>query len=141
MIKKRLLNPQRIRKIEGSFAFIEHRFLRQGFWESLSHHELLLYLFLVMVADRQGISFYSYDNICHRTGMGLEEYILARDGLMNKELIGFDGFFFQVLSLPQQPVTQTTQPSAPGQDTEDNVPDAVYKLIHKYRAAQKYQPI
>ena len=141
MVKKRLLNPQRIRKIEGGFAFIEHRFLRQGFWESLNHHGLLLYLFLILVADRQGISFYSYDNICRRTGLSLEEYILARDGLINKELIAFDGFFFQVLSLPQQPVTQTTQLPASSHDTEDNVPAAVYKLIHKYRAAQKNRQI
>jgi len=40
-IEKKLLAPDRIRKITSSFAFIEHRFLRQGFWSSLSHHELL----------------------------------------------------------------------------------------------------
>ena len=55
-IEKKPLEPHRIRKIAGSFAFIEHRFLRQGFWSSLSHHELLLYLFLVIVADRNGLS-------------------------------------------------------------------------------------
>ncbi len=43
-IEKKTLAPDRIRKITSSFAFIEHRFLRQGFWSSLSHHELLLYL-------------------------------------------------------------------------------------------------
>ena len=58
MIKKKILNQQRVRKIEGSFAFIEHRFLRHGFWKSLKHHELLLYLFLVLAADRNGISYY-----------------------------------------------------------------------------------
>jgi hypothetical protein len=41
-IEKKPLAPDRIRKITSSFAFIEHRFLRQGFWSSLSHHELLL---------------------------------------------------------------------------------------------------
>jgi hypothetical protein len=101
--KKKLLDSQRIRKIEGSFSFIEHRFLRQGFYENLSHHELVLYLFLVLVADQQGISYYSYDNICKRTELILEEYILARDRLINKNLIAFDGFFFQVLSLPAKP--------------------------------------
>ena len=59
-----MTNPlvsHRVRSINGSFAFIEHRFLRHGFWASLSHHELLLYFFLILVADRQGLSFYSYD--------------------------------------------------------------------------------
>ena len=103
MIQKQLLDSQRIRKIEGSFAFIEHRFLHQGFYEHLTHHELVLYLFLILAADQQGISYYSYDNICKRTELILEEYILARDGLINKNLIAFDGFFFQALSLPAKP--------------------------------------
>jgi hypothetical protein len=42
MMEKSPLCPERVRKIPGSFAFIEHRFLRDGFWPSLSHHELLL---------------------------------------------------------------------------------------------------
>ena len=57
MIEKSPLWPERIRKITGSFAFIEHRFVRDGFWSSLSQHELLLYVFLVLVADRNGLSY------------------------------------------------------------------------------------
>jgi hypothetical protein len=105
MIKKQLIEPKRVRKIKGSFAAIEHRFLRQGFFETLTQHELSLYLFLIMVADQQGLSYYSYDNICKRTRMILEEYIVARDSLINKELLAFDGFFFQVLELPKNPVS------------------------------------
>ena len=41
-IEKNPIEPCRIRKITGSFAFIEHRFLREGFWASLNHHQLLL---------------------------------------------------------------------------------------------------
>lgn len=51
-MRKPLLS-ERVRTIKGSFAFIEHRFLRHNFWASLSHHELLLYFFLIMVGDRQ----------------------------------------------------------------------------------------
>jgi len=63
MIKTKILSPNRVRRITGSFAFIEHRFLRNGFWDSLTHDELLLYLFLILAADRNGISYYSYDKI------------------------------------------------------------------------------
>jgi hypothetical protein len=59
MIEKSPLCPQRVRKITGSFAFLEHRFVRDGFWTSLTHHELLLYVFLVLVADRNGLSYYT----------------------------------------------------------------------------------
>lgn len=102
-IEKKPLEPHRIRKIEGSFAFIEHRFLRQGFWSSLCHHELLLYLFLVIVADRNGLSYYCYDKICSLLQITVDEYILARDLLIEKDLIAFDGSLFQVLSLPPKP--------------------------------------
>jgi hypothetical protein len=42
MMAKSPLSPERVRKITGSFAFLEHRFLRDGFWSSLRQHELLL---------------------------------------------------------------------------------------------------
>jgi len=107
MIKKRVLVAERVRQIRGSFAFIEHRFLRAGFWASLDRHELLLYLFLVLASDRQGITFYGYDKICTLLMLTLEEYIPARDSLIDKDLIAFDGTFFQVLSLPEIPVKRT----------------------------------
>jgi hypothetical protein len=100
-IEKKPIMPDRIRKITGSFAFIEHAFLRRGFWGTLGQHELLLYLFLVLVSDRQGISYYSYDRICSHLRINLEEYISARDLLIDKNLIAFDGTLFQVLSLPE----------------------------------------
>jgi hypothetical protein len=104
MIKKRILNSGRIRRIDGGFSFIPHRFLTDGFLVSLSQEELLLYLFLVLVSDRHGLSFYSYDAICSLLKFSLDGYIEARDGLMEKDLIAFDGTIFQVLDLPKFPV-------------------------------------
>jgi hypothetical protein len=106
MIRKKLINSQRIRTIEGSFAFIEHRFLRSGFWDSLSHHELLLYFLLVLVADHQGLSYYGYDKLCSLLGLHLDDYLPARNGLIDNDLIAFDGTLFQVLSLPASPVAR-----------------------------------
>ena len=61
MIDRQPIIADRVRNIAGSFAFIEHRFLQRGFWAGLSHHALLLYFFLVLAADRRGLSFYGYD--------------------------------------------------------------------------------
>jgi hypothetical protein len=108
MITKQLLCPDRRRHITGSFAFLEHRFLRDGFWSSLSQHECLLYVFLVLVADRHGLSYYSYDKICTLLRFTLEDYLIARNGLIAKDLIAFDGHLFQVLSLPDTPVRGAT---------------------------------
>lgn len=104
MIKKKILDPGRIRGINGGFSFIPHRFLTDGFLDSLSQIEILLYLFLVLVSDRNGLSFYSYDAICSLLGLSADDYIEARDDLMEKDLIAFDGTIFQVLELPVKPI-------------------------------------
>ena len=100
MIKKKVLNPKRVRQINGGFSFIPHRFVLDGFLAALRQKELLLYLFLVLVSDRNGLSFYSYDTICTLLELSLDEYIASRNNLMDKDLIAFDGTLFQVLDLP-----------------------------------------
>ena len=100
---KKILEPSRLRHIDGGFSFIPHRFLTDGFLASLTQTELLLYLFLVLVSDRYGLSFYSYDSICSLLQLSTDDYMEARDGLMEKDLIAFDGTLFQVLDLPQRP--------------------------------------
>jgi len=104
MINKKILNPDRVRRINGGFSYIPHRFLTDGFLSSLSQKELLLYLFLVLVSDRYGLSFYSYDSICSLLQLTPGQYIEAREGLMEKNLIAFDGSLFQVLDLPSKPI-------------------------------------
>jgi hypothetical protein len=109
MIKKKILNPDRIRHIQGGFSFIPHRFLSQGFLSALQQKENLLYLFLVLASDRHGLSFYSYDTICSLLQIDLDQYINARNGLIDKDLIAFDGTVFQVLELPATPALSTSR--------------------------------
>jgi hypothetical protein len=104
MLKKKVLNPERVRCIDGGFSFIPHRFLLEGFLASLNQQELLLYLFLVLASDRNGLSYYSYDRVCTLLRFNLDDYIAARNSLIEKDLIAFDGSLFQVLSLPLKPV-------------------------------------
>ena len=121
--------PDRIRKINGSFAFIEHRFLRDGFFASLDHHELLLYLFLVIVGDRNGVSFYGYDKICTFIRVSVDEYTLSRDALIEKDLIAFDGTFFQVLSLPEKVVHSSRSPLRTREEMEKHDPATIHQRI------------
>jgi hypothetical protein len=106
MIKKQILEPDRVRRIQGGFSFIPHRFLTNGFLASLDPTEILLYLFLVLASDRNGLSFYSYDAICTLLQLTVDDYIEARDGLIRKDLIAFDGTLFQVLDLPDTPILE-----------------------------------
>lgn len=129
MIEKRILCPERVRKIEGSFAFVEHRFLRDGFWVSLSHDELLLYLLLIMAADRAGLSYYGYDKLCTLLCIPVDEYIVARNSLIDKDLIAFDGRLFQVLSLPPKPVRDSVRLLRSTDDMAERDPATVHQII------------
>jgi hypothetical protein len=134
MITKTPLDRDRVRKIAGSFAFVEHRFLRSGFFSVLTHHELLLYIFLVLVADRNGLSYYSYDKICILLKITLDDYIIARDGLIDKDLIVFNGHLFQVLSLPKQP-PQDRAPLKNSDDMQTHDPATIEQIITKSMGA------
>ena len=116
MIKKKILEPNRIRRIDGGFCFIPHRFLTDGFLSSLSQKENLLYFFLVLVSDRNGVSFYSYDAICSLLEFSVNDYIEAEDGLIERDLIAFDGTIFQVLDLPPQPLQTVAAKRLPNSD-------------------------
>ena len=131
MIRKDPILHQRIRKIQGSFAWIPHSFLRNGFWSSLTHHELLLYLFLVLAADRLGISYYSFDKICSLLGVNTDEYILARNQRIDKDLIAFDGHLFQVLSLSENLKPTVPQPISSKKEMMLRDPATIHQTIRR----------
>jgi hypothetical protein len=130
MIIKKVINPDRLRHIEGGFSFIPHRFISDGFLCSLNQKELLLYFLLCLVSDRNGLSFYSYDAICSLLQLSLDEYLEARDSLIKKDLIAFEGALFQVLDLPESPV------KAP-KTADKRLPDQFGKSSRLARLIQK----
>jgi hypothetical protein len=110
MLSKSLIAPERKRILKPPFAWIDRRFLFGGFLAELSPPENLLYFFLVLAADRDGLSFYSYDKICQVLSLEVDSYIEARKGLMAKGLLAFDGQIFQVLALPKEVPRRMPQP-------------------------------
>ena len=122
----------RVRQIAGlGFAFIPHRFLRDGFVASLDQHELGLYVVLVLAGDRHGMSFYHYDSLCSLLQMDPDTYLRARNSLISKDLIAFDGSRYQVLSLPERPVFSARPPLSAVSDFEDNDPATIRRIIRK----------
>ncbi len=101
---KRVLDSERVRKIEGSFSWIDHRFITGGFLRDLSTLEILLYLFLVAVSDRNGLSFYYDDRIANLLKIDLAALGQAREGLVLRSLIAYGPPLYQVLSLPPRPM-------------------------------------
>jgi len=104
MDAKWLIDPERIRKIDGSFSWIDHRFISGRFIHDLSREEILIYLFLVAVSDRQGLSFYHDDRICSLLKIDLAALGEARQLLSERSLLAWRQPVYQVLSLPPQPV-------------------------------------
>src|ERR1700719_1008829 len=59
VVKKRVLDARHVRRIGDGFSWIDRRFVRDGWIDRLSLEESALYFFLVAVADKDGLSFYS----------------------------------------------------------------------------------
>ena len=130
-IEKKVLVADRVRRIDGSFSFIPHQFITKGFLNSLSQHELLVYFILVLVGDRHGLSYYSQDRLCTMLKMTFDDFIHARNDLIKKSLIAFDGFMFQVLSLPKRPVKMISKPLTTTQDFLDKDPLTIRQYMEK----------
>jgi len=96
--------PDRVRSIQGSFSWIDHRFLRQGFDQGLTRVEKLLYFVLIAVSNCDGVSFYSDERLWEileiRHGHELDG---ARSELVARDLIAFKDGIYQVLALPSKP--------------------------------------
>ncbi len=96
--------PDRIRSIQGSFSWIDHRFFRQGFDQGLTRLEKLLYLVLVAVSNRDGVSFYSDERLAELLEIRHpHELTGARCELVERDLIAFEQGIYQVLALPPRP--------------------------------------
>lgn len=114
----RIPQPQRLRRIEQSFAWIDHRLIRNGYLGVMTHQEQSLYLFLALVADRNGVSFYRKEKICALLGLDFGDFEVARDRLVDLGLLAFAPYsaltvngFYQLLPVDQQaPDFATTIP-------------------------------
>ena len=98
------VRPDRIRKITGSFGWVDHRFIRDGYLESLRPPEPLLYFFLAAVADAKGLSYYGQETIRYLLRIPFEHTLHgAIAELEERELIAYENGIYQVLPLPAKP--------------------------------------
>ena len=107
--KKDIIDSKRVRKINGSFSWIDHKLITGRFLEDLSTIEILLYFFLVAVSDRHGVSFYHDDRICGLLKIDLFRLGEAKEGLIHRSLICYKSSVYQVLALPPKPVLAPTE--------------------------------
>lgn len=116
---KRVLCPQRLRRVPRSFSWIDHRLVRHRHIARCSHPALALYLFLVAVCDGEGLSYWSDASIGRLLRFDPPGLTRARQELINAELIAYRPPLYQVLALedPEAPLpfpqrsSATTQPA------------------------------
>ena len=124
------LVPERVRKTGNQgFSFIPNRFLRDGFFAALKPDELVLYLLLILVGNRQGMSYYYYDSLCQILGWHVERYLSARNALIKKGLIAFDGTQIQVLELPEH--VPKSKPMRTQEEIEQNDSATIRAVIQQ----------
>jgi hypothetical protein len=110
MIQKRILVAQRLRKPPATgWSWLDRRFLREHS-DYLSREAVLLYLFLVAVADRNGLSFYSDNTLSSRLQLSQQTLERARQELLERDLIAHQLPLVQVLSLPTPTVGRRPEP-------------------------------
>ena len=104
MKKYHIPQPENIRSIKGSFAWMDHRLIRNGFLDRMTREDVLVYLFLVLVADKNGVSFYRKEKICETLSLNYHQFEIAKDRLIDMKLIAFESYsilspngYYQVL--------------------------------------------
>lgn len=98
-MKKRVLNPERLRKIPPQFSWIDHRLVRENYFVRCDHSAWTLYLFLTCVADVEGLSYYSDGSLMRRLKMDPLQLSASRRQLIETGLIAYQKPLYQVLGL------------------------------------------
>ncbi len=96
---KQPLRPDRLRHVPAQFSWVDHRLVREGHLRRATPEGLALYLFLVTVADAQGMSYYGDTRCAQHLGMDIPAVQTARRSLIEAGLIAYTRPLYQVLSL------------------------------------------
>jgi hypothetical protein len=107
--------PQRRRKIPPQFSWVDHRLVRDGHLQRRSASALALYLFLVTVADADGLSWYSEEALCRQLSCDRDRLRRDRAELQQADLIAYRKPLYQALDLAQAMAAASSPPRRGGE--------------------------
>lgn len=116
MQNKQPIIPHRIRQVPKQFSWVDGRLVRDHHIDQCSHPAAALYLFLVTVADAQGLSYYADSTLCKRLTMDNSTLASSRLELIQHGLIAYHKPLCQVLDLAPSELTMPLQRNQPGDD-------------------------
>lgn len=125
----RPISLAKLRRIPRQFSWVDQRLVRDHYIDQLSHEACTLYLFLVTVADAQGLSYYADPSLCQRLSMTGTALHQARQALLTQGLVAYQRPLYQVLALDAAPRGVTTSPSTVVADDDPVDIKAVFARI------------
>ena len=105
---KHVLRPERLRQVPEQFSWVDQALVQRHFIDRCDARAAALYLFLVTVSDAQGLSYYGEATLTARLRLSTEELDVARQQLLQIELVAYQAPLYQVLALSGN--TPPTQP-------------------------------
>ena len=112
---KRVICPARLRRVPPQFNWVDHRLVRDKHICRCSAQALALYLFLVTVADAEGLSYYSDGSITRLLPLDEATVARARQELIAAKLIAYQKPLYQVLALDAPASPRQSQPLSIGE--------------------------
>ena len=110
---KQLLRPERLRLVPEQFSWIDQALVQRHLIDRCDARAAALYLFLVTVADAQGLSYYGGATLMQRLHLSSEELGAARQQLIDLELLAYQAPLYQVLAIAGTTVAPRTPPASP----------------------------
>jgi hypothetical protein len=98
--------------VPRQFSWIDQRLVRDRHIQGRSPEALALYLFLCIVADAQGASYYSDATAGKLLSLSSARLREARAELLAAGLIAYGAPFYQVLSLEPKPAPSPSLPAS-----------------------------
>jgi hypothetical protein len=95
---------------------VDQRLVRERYIDRLSHEACALYLFLVTVADAQGLSYYADRTLAQRLSMSRAQLAQARHTLITQRLLAYRRPLYQVLALEMRSLTPVPELQASDDD-------------------------
>ena len=124
---KHVLRPERLRQVPEQFSWVDQALVQRHFIDRCDARAAALYLFLVTVADAQGLSYYGEATLTTRLHLSTEELVAARQQLINIELVAYQAPLYQVLALSGH-VSPPTRPQVPAPAPERTSANGTVRL-------------
>jgi len=110
---KQVLRPERLRQVPEQFSWVDHALVQRRLIDRCDARAAALYLFLLTVADAQGLSYYGGSTLTQRLHLSTEELGAARQQLIDLDLIAYHAPLYQVLAIAGTTVAPRTAPTSP----------------------------